>query len=209
VGSADKETELLIREAAQGDGPARLRLLDRHRDQLLRMIAVRLDRRMAARLDPSDIVQEALADAAAKLDAYLRERPLPLYPWLHRLATERLSQARRRHLKAQARTVGREHPGGLPLTDESADELAERLAARCTSPSQVLLHEELLQRLRESLSHLRFHDREVLVMCYLEGMTFAEIAAILNITENAAKVRHFRALERIRKLMDVGKEKQR
>jgi RNA polymerase sigma-70 factor (ECF subfamily) len=51
------------------------------------------------------------------------------------------------------------------------------------------------------------NDREVLVMCYLEGLPFAEIAAILGITEGAAKVRHVRALERIRKLTgDAGGE---
>jgi RNA polymerase sigma-70 factor (ECF subfamily) len=200
--SADEETELLICEAARGNGPARLRLLDHHRERLLRMVAMRLDRRMAARLDPSDIVQEALADAAGKLDAYLRERPLPFYPWLYRLAAERLAQAHRRHLKAQARAVGREHPGGVVLSDDSASELAERLAASGTSPSGVLLREELLQRLRGALRRLRSQDREVLVMCYLEGLAFAEIAIILKISENAAKVRHFRALERIRKLME-------
>jgi hypothetical protein len=31
-------------------------------------------------------------------------------------------------------------------------------------------------------------------MCDLEGLAFAATAAILGITENAAKVRHFRAL---------------
>jgi RNA polymerase sigma-70 factor, ECF subfamily len=44
-------------------------------------------------------------------------------------------------------------------------------------------------------------------MCYLEELTFAEIAASLGISEIAAKVRHFRALERVRKVIegyDVG-----
>jgi RNA polymerase sigma-70 factor (ECF subfamily) len=208
MGPHDPETEALIRDAARGDERARHQLLDRHRGQLRQMVALRLDRRLAPRLDPSDIVQEALADAAGKLDDYLRDPPLPFYPWLHRLAAERLVQAHRRHLKAQARTVGREHPGGLPLPDESALQLAERLVASGTSPSRRLLRDELRQQVRAALMRLAPNDREVLVMCYLEGLAFAAIAAILGITENAAKVRHFRALERIRKLMehDVGGE---
>jgi hypothetical protein len=36
----------------------------------------------------------------------------------------------------------------------------------------------------------------------LEGLPFREIAAVLGISESAAKVRHFRALERLRKLSD-------
>jgi RNA polymerase sigma-70 factor (ECF subfamily) len=98
--------------------------------------------------------------------------------------------------------VGREQPGGFTLPDESALHLAERLVASGTSPSRRLLRDELRQRVRAALERLAPHDREVLVMCYLEGLPFAAIAAILGITENAAKVRHFRALERIRKLME-------
>ena len=59
---------------------------DRYRDRLRRLVAVRLDPRLAARADASDVVQEALADAARKLDGYLRDRPIPFYPWLRQLA---------------------------------------------------------------------------------------------------------------------------
>lgn len=38
------------------------------------MLAVRMDRRPIARLDPSDIVQEALVEASQKLSEYVRER---------------------------------------------------------------------------------------------------------------------------------------
>jgi RNA polymerase sigma-70 factor (ECF subfamily) len=202
MASDDPETEVLIGDAARGDESARQRLLDRHRRRLRRMVALRLDRRLAPRLDPSDVVQEALADAAGKLDDYLRDRPLPFYPWLHRLAAERLTQAHRYHLKAQARAVGREHRGEFGLPDGSVAQLADRLAARASSPSQQLLRDELRQGLREALARLAPNDREVLVMYYLEGLAFAEIAAVLGIKEGAAKVRHFRALERIRKLIE-------
>jgi RNA polymerase sigma-70 factor (ECF subfamily) len=202
MGTDDPETEALIRAAALGDELAHRQLLERYRARLRQMVALRLDRRLAPRLDPSDIVQEALADAAQKLDAYLRERTLPFYPWLHRLASERLIQAHRRHVKAQARAVGREQAGGLSLPDGSVAQLADRLAASGTSPSQRLLRDELRQRLREALARLAPNDREVLVMYYLEGLAFVEIAAILGVTEGAAKTRHFRALERIRRLMD-------
>ena len=80
------DTEELLRQAGQGDEPARQQLLVRHRDRLKRMVAVRLDPRLAVRVDPSDVVQEALLDAAQKLDGYLRDRPVPFYPWLRRLA---------------------------------------------------------------------------------------------------------------------------
>jgi RNA polymerase sigma-70 factor (ECF subfamily) len=209
MGTDDPETEALIRAAARGDEQARGRLLDHHRARLCQMVGLRLDRRLAPRLDASDIVQEALAEAGQKLEEYLREPPLPFYVWLHRLAAERLAEAHRRHLTAQARAVGREQPAGLALAEESALQLADCLAASGTSPSQGVVRDELRQRLREALALLAASDRQVLVMCYLEGLAFAEIAAILGITEGAAKVRHFRALGRIRKLMDGGDDRER
>ena len=87
-------TEHLLDAAARGDGPARNRLIERYRRRLKRMVAVRLDRRLSARVDPSDVVQDTLADAARKLDGYLRDRPLPFYPWLRQLAADRLGTGR-------------------------------------------------------------------------------------------------------------------
>jgi RNA polymerase sigma-70 factor (ECF subfamily) len=47
--------------------------------------------------------------------------------------------------------------------------------------------------------------REVLVLRYLEQMSLADIAAVLQISENAVKSRHARALLRLEALLgDVG-----
>ncbi len=200
----DAETEELLRCAGGGDAgvPALEQLLTRHRDRLRRMVAIRLDRRVAPLVDPSDVVQEALADASRKLDDFIRDRPLPFYPWLRRLAAERIIQCHRHHLGTQKRDVTRTGRLDLPLPDESASLLADRLVSSGTSPSQRVVRDEQASRLREVLDRLGPNDREVLVMCYLEELSFAEIATALGITENAAKVRHFRAMERIRKLIE-------
>jgi RNA polymerase sigma-70 factor, ECF subfamily len=198
----EEDTEDLLRRAAAGECAARERLLARHRDRLRQVVALRLDRRLAARVDASDVVQEALADASQKLVDFLRDRPLPFYPWLRRLAWERIIQLHRRHLRTQKRAVTREERLDLLLPDESAMQLAERLVASGTSPSQWLLRDEQGRRLREVLERLRPNDREVLVLFYLEELDFGEIAAALGISEIAAKVRHFRALERVRKLLE-------
>ena len=198
------ETDELVERAARGDEAARHLLLTRHRDRLKRMVAVHLDRRLAARVDPSDIVQEALLDAHRDLSDYLRRRPLPLYPWLRQLAWERLLKWHRAHIRVQKRSVGREEHRDLALPEESAVLLAHRLIAAGTSPSRRLIRDELRQRVRAALGTMAPRDREVLVMRHLEEMTAAEIAAALGITERAAKARHTRALERLRGLLDEG-----
>lgn len=199
------DTDELLRRAGAGDDDARQQLLVRHQGRLRRMVAVRLDRRLAARVDPSDLVQEALMDAHRKLDDYLRRRPLPFYPWLRRLAWERLVQLHRRHLWADKRSVLREEPP--PLPDDSAAELAERLGGPTSSPSGAAVRRELRERLQAALARLGERDHEVLVLRYLEQLSTAEAAAVLGTSPGAVRVRHTRALERLHALLgDVSGE---
>src|SRR6516225_11967076 len=120
------DTEQLLEQVAAGDSSARDQLLQRYRRRLRRMVAVRFDPRLAARVDPSDVVQETLAEAAVQLDRYLQERPLPFYPWLRQMAQRRLIELHRRHVQARRRSVTREEAAdGLP--GRPAVALAERL----------------------------------------------------------------------------------
>jgi len=194
------DTDHLLDRAAAGDGAAADQLLRRHRDRLGRMVAVRFDPRLAARVDPSDVVQETLAEAAANLDRYLRERPLPFYPWLRQLAQRRLIDVHRRHVQARRRSVTREAgPPGLP--DHSALALADRLLARTSSPSAGLRRQERRDRVRAALAALPEPDREVLVLRILEALPTRETAAVLGMSEVAVRSRQVRALDRLKVLL--------
>jgi RNA polymerase sigma-70 factor (ECF subfamily) len=200
VDAQEPDTEVLIEHARGGDGAARQALLARHRARLRRMVACRLDRRVAARVDPSDVVQEALAEAAHRLSDYLRTRPLPFYPWLRRLAWEHLLRLHQRHL-AHKRSVLREEPQGYAPSDESVQELADRLAAPSGTPSNRVIREEMYARVRQALTALADAEREVLLMRYVEQLPVADIAAVLGISEAAVKMRHRRALDRMSRLL--------
>ena len=195
------DTDFLVERARRGDASARQELLARHRDRLRRMVGVHLDRRLAARVDPSDVVQEALAEAANRLSDYLRERPIPFHPWLRQLAWDRLLELQRRHVGAARRSVAREEPGVLNLPDESAVQLANCLMDLRSGPGERLLREELRSRVRAALDRLPANDREVLVLRYLEQLRHNDIAAVLGLTVGAVKVRHVRALGRLRDLL--------
>jgi RNA polymerase sigma-70 factor (ECF subfamily) len=200
--SPPPDTAQLIQLARQGDPTARDRLLDRHRPRLRRMVRLHLDPRLGARVDPSDVVQDTLAEAARRLEEYLRRLPLPFYPWLRHIALDRLLDLRRRHLRARKRSVAREDPDVLHLPDESAAELAARLIDLGSSPSRHLLREELRQRVRAALGRLSAADREVLVLRHLEQMPAREVAAVLGVGEGAVRMRLVRALGRLRDLLD-------
>jgi RNA polymerase sigma-70 factor, ECF subfamily len=199
--AVEGDTEHLLERAGTGDPLAREQLLDRYRDRLRQVVACRLDRRLAARVDPSDVVQEALADAARKLHGFLRDRPLPFYPWLRALALERLIELHRRHIRAQKRSVTREADRALPINDESAATLVQRLWAVGGNPVGEVLREELRGRVQAALARLPARDREVLVLRHLDQLTVKEMAAVLAVREGAVKTRHLRALQRFRDLL--------
>ena len=178
-------TPALIALASKGDDDARRELLERYRDYLRRMVASRLDRRLALALDPSDIVQETLADAAGRMDDYLRNQTLPFFGWLRLIASEHIRDAHRRHLFAQRRTITRE--SRVPeFTDESAVDLVRQLMAHDTSPSNRLVRQEQLRsRSWRPWRPCRRTDREVLAMKYVERLSTAEMAEALGISEPA------------------------
>lgn len=202
MGSHDRQTSELLRRAGRGDDAAVQRLFQIYRQRLKRMILVHLGRRLAVRVDPSDIVQEALADAARRLPDYLSKRPIPFYPWLRRMALQKLLDLRRQHVEAHKRSVYREEALDGVLPDESLAALADHFVAPGTQPSERAVREELRHRVRMTLGQLSGKDREVLVLRYLEQLSPKEGAAALGISESSFMKRHLRAIQRLRRLLD-------
>jgi RNA polymerase sigma-70 factor (ECF subfamily) len=195
------DTDELVGRAAAGDAQAVGELLDRHRGRLRQMVSVRMDPRVSVRVDPSDIVQEALAEAFQKLPEYLRWQPLPFYPWLRKIAWERLVQVHDQHVRARKRSVDREDRRELPLPEQSAVQLAEQLVTSGTSPSEGMARDEMRERLQKAIGQLENHHREVVIMRNLEQLRFTDIAAVLGITEAATRSRYRRAVDRLHNLL--------
>ncbi|MDC0936095.1 sigma-70 family RNA polymerase sigma factor [Pirellulales bacterium] len=196
------DTDQLLDRVAEGESSAVATLLTRHRDRLRRMIQLRIDPRLAARMDPSDIVQDALTEAHGLLADYASTRTIPFYPWLRQIAWEKLVVMHRRHIDAQRRTVTRED-GPLRLSDDSEMLLAERLAA-VSAPSDQLLRTELCGRVRRTIAELPPSDREVIVLRHLEELSPKETAAVLDITEAALYSRYYRAINRLHRSLREG-----
>src|SRR5262245_41434196 len=95
------ETTGMLRRAVQGDQQAWGALLSRSSDRLRRMVALRLDRRLQGRVDPSDIIQEAYIDASARLADFVRQPDMPFFLWLRFLTGQRLVRVHRQHLGAE------------------------------------------------------------------------------------------------------------
>ena len=199
----DKEsrTEQLLRRARQGDVSAVDGLFGLHRNLLRRMVAVRMDGRIAARVDPSDVVQDALAEASRRFSDYLQSDDELFYPWLRKIAWERLVQLHRHHIHTQKRSVDREAHGELQLSNQSAMRLSHCLAESKLTPSAAMMRDESHARVRETIERLNPVDREVLILRHLEQLPLAEMSAVLNISPAAVHSRYRRALEKLQKLL--------
>lgn len=196
------ETNQLLERAAGGDGQVLGKLLERDRERLRRMVALRLDRRLYGRIDPSDVIQEAQLEAAERLAEYLRNPTMPFFLWLRLITGQRLLALHRRHLGAQMRSARRETPldrSVLPQATSAA--LAARLLGRLTSPSAAVIRAEMKARLHEALDCMDALDREVLTLRHFEQLTTPEAARELGISDEAAKKRYLRALQRLKAIL--------
>lgn len=184
-------------------------LLQEFRPRLGRMVRLRLDPRLARRVDASDVVQDALVDVSSRLEEYLAQRQVPFFVWVRFLTGQRLAQVHRAHLGAQARDIGREVDArSVAETPEvSSWSLAEAVLASGLTPSQVVAREEDRARLRAALEQLRDIDREILVLRHFEQLDNHEVAAALGLSEAAASARYVRALDRMESLLRAWGER--
>src|SRR5205823_2274537 len=123
LGADSSATRRLLDQVRDGEPGAVDRLLTRHRRYLRQVVALRIDPQLRARVDPSDVVQEAQMEAVRRLDGYLARPALPFRLWLRQLTYDRLLMLRRRHVGAARRTVTRD----VVLPDRSSLVLAEQL----------------------------------------------------------------------------------
>jgi RNA polymerase sigma-70 factor (ECF subfamily) len=201
VGIDETSIEDLLERAGRSEQSAVGRLLEYHRRRLRRMVAARLNQKLAARIDPSDVVQEALFEAQGRLPEYIRQRPVPFFVWLREIARDRLVGWVRRHT-AQKRNAFRDLSMSGSSSGAGGQTLVDSLVDSGTSPSSRAIRAEERALTLGLLNQLAPADRRVLELRYVDGLPIAAIASALGIGVGAAQMRHLRALERLRKLLD-------
>lgn len=172
------QSEWVEIQAAQ-ENPAKFRpLYNRYYEQIFQFIYKRtLDEGLCA-----DICSQVFLKAMQKLDRYTF-KGVPFSAWLFRIASNEVAQHYRSTQKN--RTVSIEDYNLNSMIDEmDGDDLAPY--------RKVLI---------SSLEDLRPGDMEILELRFFEQRPFKEVADILGITESNAKVRTYRVLERLKKIM--------
>lgn len=197
----DPTANLLV-GAKRGDELAIEQLLTRHREALKRMIDMRLDKRVAQRVDVSDIVQEVLVEASRRLQIYLENPAMPFHLWIRQIAKDRIIDAHRRHRVSAKRSVDRERRLEVQGTlDASTIELAGQLLDPELTPAAKATQREMALQVQACIEQLEDRDRDILLMRHYEQLTNQEVAVTLGLTEPAASMRYLRALKRLRSII--------
>jgi RNA polymerase sigma-70 factor (ECF subfamily) len=207
MASSSSATVDLLERARAGDADALNEIFARHRDRLRRMVDMRLDARLQARVDASDVIQDAFLQVASRLEGYLRDPKVPLFLWLRLVVGEQLTNLHRHHLGTQMRDARREvslYREALPEASSAA--LAAQLLGKHTSPTQAAVRAERLLRVQEAINSLDPIDREIISLRHFEQLSRAETAQVLGIAEAAAAKRYIRALKRLKAIMPGGWE---
>jgi RNA polymerase sigma-70 factor, ECF subfamily len=187
-----------------GDDEEALRaLFVEHRERLKRMIGLRLSRRLAGRIDDSDVLQEAYIEMARKYHDYARDPKLAPFLWMRHLTALKLLEVHRRHLGSQIRDADREvtlHRGCLPVADSVS--LAAQLLGTLTAPSQAAIKAETRLLVQQALNSMDPTDREVVALKHFEQLSISEIAQVLGLSKAGAGSRYLRAIKRLRSILE-------
>ena len=189
-----------VHRAVAGDRTALARVFEMHRPRLRRMVAARLDERLASRVDESDVLQDVFLTADRRIHDFDPAKT-PFFVWLRSLTGQRMVELYRFHVTAGKRTTTREAPDKKNPPDTSTASLADFLASQLTSVSNAVMRAELVDQVRQALDELDDLDREVISMRHYEQMSNEEVAVELGINASTVSTRHHRALIRLKALL--------
>jgi len=147
-----------------------------------------------------DAVQDAMVSAVRNLPRFRGDAQMST--WLGRIVVNSALTRRRvmrRRPEQSLETLFEQ--AGSPGSNESRPQPRALLAAAGPGPERALLHGELEALLRETIDELPPDYRTVVMMRHFEEARIADIAARLEITPNAAKLRLLRAHRALRGLL--------
>lgn len=152
-------------------------LYEKYYQQIFRYV----NQRMRDEHSAHDITSQVFYKAIQNIEKF-EFRGIPLGSWLYRIAKSELNQAFRD--KRAKREINIEHVHLSTFMEVFKDETLSRDK----------------KRLFHVLSQLNGLDLQLIELRYFESRSYREIGELLDVKENNAKVKTFRALEKLRKL---------
>lgn len=186
-----REREIITRVLA-GEREQFAHLVDAYKGQLFHIAYMMTGTAEEA----DDLVQETFAKVYENLYRFDLERRF--FSWLYTICLNTV----RRHLKRRSgrEQVGRAMPVAAPGGSDHTD-AGENGNAAGDSAEEHYRRQERLARLGDSLAMLPMDMREAVALRFLNELSFKELGDILEVTPEAAKMRVYRGLARLKELM--------
>ena len=176
-----------------------------HRQRLSALATKKLNPILLKRMSEEDVLSETYVNAAKRVDYFAAHDDVPIYYKLRTILMQTMADIERRNLKAQGRDAYREVESPDPEAQNPGAAPFDNIPADITSPVSRVDRDERHAILRRALAAMPENDRAILVMRHFDGISNAECAAALGLTEKAASIRYVRALERLQqKLVEVS-----
>ena len=180
--------EILLRKAKQGDPDAFGRLMEPLEQRIWRICWHYTGDREAA----SDCGQEAMIRVWRGLSTWRGDNAFE--SWVYRIAANCCLDWLRKKKRDRSESMDALQDQGFDPADQAPGTEARVLAA------------DEQRQLREAIAALPEEQREALVLTQLEGVSYAEAAAITGVSEGTVKSRINRAREKLRELLAEERE---
>ncbi|MEI7596959.1 MAG: sigma-70 family RNA polymerase sigma factor [Bacteroidota bacterium] len=149
-------------------------LYEKYYPQILKFVYKRMD----GIDDAYEVVSIIFSKAMANIGKY-KHKGFPFSSWLYRIAINEINMFYRESNKRRT----------ISIEEISVRNLHESLGAEC---------QELNDILKSALNHLNENEIQLIDLRFFENLPFLEIANMLGISENNAKVKTYRVLDRLR-----------
>lgn len=180
--------EDLMGRFARGDHDAFELLLDRYRQPLFGFLFRYLGRHDKA----DDVFQDVFLDVIRARRQYRAE--LKFSAWLFRIGRNRAVDRLRRDALRELASL--DDP--MEVEGGDGDCLVGRVACAQPDPERVAMERERARALEAAMGSLPPEQREVLWLKEQSGLSLAEVAQVVGVSENTVKSRLRYALEKIR-----------
>lgn len=182
--------------ARAGDAAARDRLFGACRSFVATAARCQLQRRLQAKVDASDVVQQSLLEAHRGFEGFAGETPAEWLAWLKRIVAHNALDAVKRYRGTAKRDAGREVP--LAAHADASGGWHDQPVDPGSSPSGRAIRWEQELLLAAALESLAEDHREVLFLRNIERLPFDEVGRRLGRTSGACRMLWMRAIAALR-----------
>ena len=168
-----------------------------NRAQLRKFVDRQIQPKLGARVDGSDIMQDAFIRATQQFEKYIRDPKISAFNWLKRVCQQALMRTFEQHIETAKRSITQEQ---APFAeDELEGDVVAQFHPRihASTPSSIVRREELREQVLVAIGEMSEADRTIIAKVHSEDRTLVEAAEELGINYEAAKKRYRRAMRRL------------